>query len=112
MAKVLFEGVPGQAYNVGGGNDRTNREITDIILRELDLPQSVVKHVEDRPGHDRRYSLDSGKLRGLGWEPAMPFEEGIVATIRWYRDNRGWWERIKSGEAFGEWREQWYAGRE
>lgn len=112
VATVLFEGEPGQAYNVGGGNERTNREITDIILRELDLPASAVKHVEDRPGHDRRYSLDSSKLKTLGWQPLMAFERGIAQTIRWYRDNRAWWERIKSGEAFTQWRERWYAGRE
>jgi dTDP-glucose 4,6-dehydratase len=112
IATVLFEGQPGQVYNVGGDNERTNREITDIILRELELPSSVVKHVTDRPGHDRRYSLDSTKLHGVGWAPQVPFEQGLVETIRWYRDNRGWWERIKSGEAFTEWREQWYAGRE
>jgi dTDP-glucose 4,6-dehydratase len=109
VAEVLFSGEPGHAYNVGGGNERT---ITDLILSELELPESVVKHVEDRPGHDRRYSLDSTKLHGLGWKPEMPFEQGIVETIRWYRDNGGWWERIKSGEAFTEWRAQWYAGRE
>jgi dTDP-glucose 4,6-dehydratase len=112
IATALLEGAPGQAYNVGGDNERTNRDITGIILRELALPVDVVKHVEDRPGHDRRYSLDSGKLHGLGWKPETRFESGIVETIRWYRDNRGWWERIKSGEAFTEWREQWYAGRE
>jgi dTDP-glucose 4,6-dehydratase len=112
VARVLFEGDAGQVYNVGGDNNRTNREITDIILRELQLPASIVKHVTDRPGHDRRYSLDSTKLHGLGWAPQVPFEEGLAETIRWYRDNRGWWERIKNGEAFTEWREQWYTGRE
>lgn len=112
VATALFEGEPGHAYNVGGGNERTNRDITDVILRELDLPESVVRHVEDRPGHDRRYSLDSAKLRSLGWEPRMPFEDGIVSTIRWYEGNRGWWERIKSGEAWAEWRDRWYASRE
>jgi dTDP-glucose 4,6-dehydratase len=111
VAAVLASGEPGQAYNIGGGNERTNREITDIILRTLDLPDSVIKHVEDRPGHDRRYALDATKARGLGWAPRVPFEEGIVATVEWYRDNPGWWQRIKDGTAFKEWHTEWYAER-
>lgn len=111
IAMVLERGEPGQAYNIGGGNERTNREITDAILATLGLPESVVRHVEDRPGHDRRYSLDAGKLRGLGWEPGVPFETGMVETIAWYRDHPAWWKRIKNGEAFRDWHREWYSER-
>jgi dTDP-glucose 4,6-dehydratase len=111
VAKVLFDGEPGEVYNVGGGNERTNREITDVIMRELKVPADAVEHVADRPGHDRRYSLDASKLAAMGWRPEVPFEDGLVETIRWYRENTGWWERIKSGEAFRDWRERWYSER-
>ncbi len=111
VATVLEHGMPGRAYNVGGGNERTNREITDIVLRTLGCDESAVRHVTDRPGHDRRYALDSSRLRELGWAPEVPFEEGIAATVEWYRENPDWWRRIKDGTAFREWRDHWYAER-
>ena len=92
---VLERGIPGQIYNIGGGNERTNLEIIRLILRELDRPESLIVHVRDRPGHDRRYAIDSSKLtRELGWAPACAFEQVIRETIRWYRDNRTWLDRI------------------
>ena len=95
---VLREGRPGEIYNVGGGNERENLEITQRIVELTGADPSLVRHVTDRPGHDRRYSLDSSKLRALGWEPRQAFEEGLAQTVEWYRANRSWWEPIKSGE--------------
>jgi dTDP-glucose 4,6-dehydratase len=110
---VLQHGEPGQVYNVGGGNERTNLEITNIILDELGLAgrprDEVVRHVPDRPGHDRRYSLDCGKMARLGWVPRVEFETGLRETIRWYRDNEWWWKRIKhQTEDFAAWKQRWY----
>ncbi len=109
---VLMNGEPGEVYNVGGGNERTNREITSIILDELDLSESVITWVEDRPGHDRRYSISCAKLRGIGWDTIVDFEQGLRATIRWYRDNEPWWHKIKHGEGeFARWQKRWYDDR-
>jgi dTDP-glucose 4,6-dehydratase len=107
---VLREGEPGQVYNIGGGNERENLEITRLIVELTDADPSLVRHVTDRPGHDRRYSLDSTKLRGLGWEPRRAFEDGLAETVEWYRANREWWEPIKSGEYVEYYRRQ-YAER-
>jgi dTDP-glucose 4,6-dehydratase len=107
---VLREGAPGEVYNVGGDDERENLEIVSRILELTGADASLVRHVEDRAGHDRRYSLDTGKLRALGWAPQKPFEEGIAETIAWYRDNRAWWEPIKSGE-YREFYERQYAAR-
>lgn len=95
---VLHNGKKGEIYNIAGGNERTNLEITEIILRELGKPRDLVKFVKDRPGHDRRYSLDCQKIHQLGWRPRHNFEDAMRETIRWYVDNRWWWEKIKSGE--------------
>jgi dTDP-glucose 4,6-dehydratase len=109
---VLFNGEAGQVYNVGGGNERTNREITSIIIDELGLTDEVIKWVADRPGHDRRYALDCGKLEAAGWSPKVDFEAGLRETIRWYRDNAWWWEKIKHGTGeFADWRKRWYEER-
>jgi dTDP-glucose 4,6-dehydratase len=94
---VLRRGEVGEIYNVGADNEKTNREITDLILRILDKPRSLVKMVKDRPGHDRRYSLNSEKLKGLGWEPKARFEDNLERTVRWYAENEGWWRKIKEG---------------
>ena len=107
---VLREGAPGEAYNVGGGNERENIEITQRILELTGADPSLVRHVTDRPGHDRRYSLDSSKLEGLGWKPERAFEDGLAETVEWYRENRAWWEPIKSGEYLEYYRRQ-YAER-
>jgi dTDP-glucose 4,6-dehydratase len=94
---VLNTGKPGEVYNVGGDE----RENLDMVRRILDLTgadESLVRHVTDRPGHDRRYSIDDSKLRGLGWKPRPELDEGLAETFSWYRDNRAWWEPIKSGD--------------
>jgi dTDP-glucose 4,6-dehydratase len=108
---LLRRGEPGQAYNVGGGNERENLSIARIILAELDAPNEMLTHVTDRQGHDRRYALDTSRIRALGWRPEIDFEQGLRETIQWYRDNRGWWEPIKSGEFAGYYRSN-YAARE
>lgn len=95
---VLHRGVSGEVYNVGGHNEKTNVEIVNIILDVLNKPSSLMKYVEDRLGHDRRYAIDASKIkRELGWEPTVMFEEGIRKTIRWYLDNNDWLTCIKNG---------------
>jgi dTDP-glucose 4,6-dehydratase len=106
---VLREGAPGETYNVGG-EEHENLEITQRILELTGAEPGLVRHVDDRPGHDRRYSLDDSKLRGLGWAPGRSLEDGLAETVEWYRDNRTWWEPIKSGE-YREYYEQQYAER-
>ena len=95
---ILHRGKDGEAYNIGGDNEKTNREITDIVLRELGKDESWIEYVKDRPGHDRRYSLDSTKIKKIGWEPKYDFETAIREKIDWYRNNVDWWKKIKSGE--------------
>ncbi len=108
---VLEQGGAGEVYNVGGGNERTNMEITKGILAALGLGEDLINYVEDRPGHDRRYAIDSSKLSALGWAPAVPFDEGLAQTVRWYRDNRQWWERLRDRSEFTAWQSSWYANR-
>jgi dTDP-glucose 4,6-dehydratase len=109
---VLEHGDPGHVYNVGGGNERNNLEITRIILDELGLGDDRIRRVPDRPGHDRRYSLDCGRLRTMGWTPGAEFEHGLRETIRWYRDNPWWWQKIKhQTEDFARWKRRWYEER-
>jgi len=94
---VLIEGREGETYNVGSGLERSIEEIADLVLELTGKPESLKTIVPDRPGHDRRYLLDSSKLRReLGWEPAIPFDEGLRATVEWYRANRDWWEPLKA----------------
>ncbi len=95
---VLHNGVAGQAYNVPGGNERTNREVVTGLLRELGKPWSLVRTVEDRSGHDRRYAMDGARLSALGWRPSVAFEAGLAATCAWYRDNDAWWRAARSGD--------------
>jgi dTDP-glucose 4,6-dehydratase len=95
---VLHHGQIGQIYNIGADNERTNLEITKIILEQLGKDEKYIEYVKDRPGHDRRYSIDSNKLRGLGWQPRFEFEEALAKTIQWYQDNPQWWQPLKSGE--------------
>lgn len=95
---VLHEGVIGETYNIGTGQEITNLEMVEILLDELGKPRSLIQHVEDRQGHDRRYSMDVSKIMALGWEPDYTPEEAIRATVRWYVENRWWWEPIRSGE--------------
>jgi dTDP-glucose 4,6-dehydratase len=110
---VLTHGEPGHVYNVGGSNERTNLEITGIILDELGLGEEAIRRVPDRPGHDRRYSLVCSKLAARGWRPEADFDAGLRATIRWYKDNDWWWRKIKHQTAdFAAWKRQWYEERE
>jgi dTDP-glucose 4,6-dehydratase len=95
---MLERGTPGEVYNIGGGNERRNVDITGIILDRLNKPATLLRHVQDRPGHDRRYALDCTKIQALGWSPRMPFEKGLEETIAWYAENRSWWMPIKTGE--------------
>ncbi|MCC7558251.1 MAG: dTDP-glucose 4,6-dehydratase [Methanobacteriaceae archaeon] len=93
---VLHKGRDGEIYNIGGNNEKKNIEIVKLILENLNKPESLIKYVEDRPGHDRRYAIDSTKIRKeLGWKPKYTFEKGIVETIKWYCENKKWWTKIK-----------------
>jgi dTDP-glucose 4,6-dehydratase len=92
---LLDSGVPGETYNIAGGNETENLEITRTILRSLSRPESLIRFVDDRPGHDRRYSLDSSKLAQLGWRSRTVFEEGLAETIAWYQTHEDWWRPIK-----------------
>ena len=96
---ILHKGKPGEVYNVGGHNEKTNLEVVKTILKALDKPESLIEFVTDRPGHDLRYAIDPTKLETeLGWKPKYTFETGIRQTIDWYLENRDWWENIISGE--------------
>ena len=96
---LLHQGSPGRIYNIAGGNERTNLDITRMILEKLGKPQTLLKHVKDRPGHDRRYALDCSRIKDeLGWEPETSLEQGISRTVEWYVANQPWWQKIKSGE--------------
>jgi dTDP-glucose 4,6-dehydratase len=99
LVAVLERGRAGQVYNLGGSSERRNLEVVHAVLDLLGKPRSLVRFVADRPGHDRRYAIDASKARReLGWEPSRRFEEGLASTVRWYVENRGWWERVMSGE--------------
>jgi len=96
---ILHKGKDGEVYNIGGHNERSNLEVVKTILDELDKPESLIIFVEDRAGHDLRYAIDPTKISNeLGWEPTVLFDEGIKKTIKWYLDNKEWWENILSGE--------------
>lgn len=95
---IMSKGVDGEVYNVGGGNELTNIVITDTILKMTDKSSDLIKFVDDRPGHDRRYALDCTKLIDLGWKAETDFEDAMKYTVEWYQNNRSWWEPLKSGE--------------
>jgi dTDP-glucose 4,6-dehydratase len=96
---VLEKGQAGEIYNIGGGEEHANIELTRRILRILGKPESLIRPVKDRPGHDRRYSVDDAKVRALGYRPAVSFEEGLERTCRWYTQNRAWWQAIREKSA-------------
>jgi dTDP-glucose 4,6-dehydratase len=104
---VLRRGTPGEVYNVGGGQELENVVLTRRILALLDKPESLIRPVADRPGHDRRYAVDTAKLRALGWAPAHAFEEALAATVTWYRTHEPWWRPLKSGEFLAYYRRQY-----
>ena len=91
---VLAHGEPGASYNIGGGTELTNRELTDRLLVLLDATADRIEPVTDRPGHDRRYSVDATRIRALGWEPLRPFEPGLRETVEWYREHESWWRTL------------------
>ena len=108
---IIRRGRVGEVYNIGGHNERTNMQVVKTILKALGKPESLIRHVTDRPGHDRRYAIDPSKIhRELGWLPKTTFDEAIQKTVRWYLDNRQWWEEILSGE-YQSYFEKMYAGR-
>lgn len=96
---IIHHGRPGEVYNIGGHNERTNLQVVKAILKELGKPESLIRFVTDRPGHDMRYAIDPSKIhRELGWLPETKFDEGIKKTVKWYLDNKPWWEHIINGE--------------
>ena len=107
---VLRRGLEGEIYNIGGAAEVQNVALTRRILALLGKPESLITPVADRPGHDRRYALDSGKVRALGWTPATGFDAALSATVEWYRTHEAWWKPIKSG-AFREYYQTQYSGR-
>jgi dTDP-glucose 4,6-dehydratase len=110
IATVLERGRVGEVYNLGVGNERPNREIIDRIVTATGCDPSLVRRVPDRPGHDRRYALDTTRARALGWEPRVSLDEGLGRTVTWYRDHEGWWGPAK-GEGFREYYDRQYGWR-
>ena len=111
LLAVLEKGLPGRVYNLGAGVEKTNLQVTEAILKATGSPESLVRHIEDRPGHDRRYALDISFAAGeLQWRPEVGFQEGIERTVEWYRENSRWWKTIKSGE-FKEYYRRMYGKR-
>ena len=109
VALLLDKGVPGETYNIGGGNEVKNIDLTRRILSLVGKTEALIEPVADRPGHDRRYSLDCSKLKSLGWEPTVPFEKGLAETVEWYRSHEGWWRPLKEANpAFREHYERHY----
>ena len=108
---VLEGGRPGAVYNIGARSERFNIDVVKAILGELDKPESLVRLVEDRPGHDRRYAIDPTRIETeLGWRPEVAFEDGLARTIQWYREHEDWWRRVKDG-SYREFYDTWYGGR-
>ena len=98
IGTVLAKGVPGEVYNVGGPDEAPNLEVVKKIIEYTGASDELIEYVTDRPGHDRRYSLGSEKVKGLGWEAQVRFADGLERTVSWYRENRAWWEPIRSGD--------------
>jgi dTDP-glucose 4,6-dehydratase len=111
IARVLDRGRVGEVYNIGGNNEWMNIDIVRLLLRTMGKPESLITYVTDRPGHDRRYAIDAGKITSeLGWEPAITFEQGLPGTIDWYLSHESWWQRIISG-AYQEYYKEMYEHR-
>ncbi len=107
---LIFKGLEGEVYNIAGGNEKENIEITNIILDYLNKPKSLINYVKDRLGHDRRYALNSDKLKSHGWAPKRDFTQSLKETINWYVNNQEWWKKIKSGE-FKKFYKEYYGKR-
>jgi len=110
VGHVLDNAPPGTVWNVPAGEERENVEVVSRLLELLDKPWSLVRRVADRPGHDRRYAMDGSRLAALGWRPRVGFEDGLAATVAWYRDNRAWWENVR-GPDWQRWYETQYGSR-
>lgn len=95
---ILNKGALGEVYNIGTGEEKTNKELTENLLKEFGKDESSIEYVKDRPGHDQRYRLNCEKLRSLGWEPKIKFPQGLKTTIDWYKENEWWWKPLKNGE--------------
>ena len=109
---LIAQGEPGETYKIGGGNEIPNVELTRRILELIGRPDSLIQRVTDRKGHDRRYALDTAKMRTLGWRPQVDFDAGLAATVDWYRRNEGWWRPIKDQDrAFRDYYDAQYGGR-
>jgi dTDP-glucose 4,6-dehydratase len=106
LTTVLTDGQPGKVYNVGSGHELSNLELAHRILALTGQPLSLIEHVEDRLGHDRRYAVDSSRLRSLGWAPTHEFDAALEATVAWYREHEAWWRPLKSGEYLERYRRQ------
>ncbi|MDE6617356.1 MAG: dTDP-glucose 4,6-dehydratase [Lachnospiraceae bacterium] len=108
---IIRKGTPGEVYNIGGHNEKTNMEVVKTVIAGLGKSEDLITHVTDRPGHDRRYAIDPSKIHNeLGWLPETPFEEGIKKTIQWYLDNKEWWENIIKGD-YQDYYEKMYGNR-
>jgi dTDP-glucose 4,6-dehydratase len=108
---VLHQAAPGEAFNIGGDNDATGLEVARTILQMLDKPDSLIQFVEDRPGHDQRYALDSTKIQALGWKPQWDFEGALQDTVDWYVSNEEWWRNIKGGMDYKAYYQKQYGAR-
>lgn len=106
---ALHKGVSGEAYNVAGENQQHNIDVIKMMLSKLDKPETLIKHVPDREGHDRRYAMQADKLRTLGWQRQYSFEDALAATVQWYVDNESWWREIKTGEYLAYYKRQYEA---
>jgi dTDP-glucose 4,6-dehydratase len=104
---ILHKGEPGEAYNIGADNERPNLEVVETILALLEKPRSLIRFIEDRQGHDAQYCIDTAKIRSLGWLPRHDFDAAMGKTVAWYRDNRWWWEKVKSGDYAGYYQRQY-----
>ncbi|MFH2001673.1 MAG: GDP-mannose 4,6-dehydratase, partial [Planctomycetota bacterium] len=105
---VLEKGNPGEVYNIGGNQEKTNIEVVETLLKKVGKDPSLMQFVKDRPGHDRRYAIDASYIRDeLGWEPSFTFESALSETVDWYINNRQWWERVKSGKYKAYYKEQY-----
>ena len=108
---VLTKGVTGRIYNIGGCNEKKNLEVVELILQRLKKPKTLIRHVKDRPGHDRRYATDASRIiNELGWKPSVSFEEGLAKTIDWYLQNQKWLRNVVSGD-YQKYYEQMYSNR-
>ena len=108
---ALEKGEPGEVYNIGAGNEMRNIDMTRFLLAEIGKPESLIEYVKDRPGHDRRYAVNSAKVRSLGWQPRYDAAEALRATLRWYAENRWWWAPIKSGDHYKDYYRRQYEER-